>query len=162
MLRKIHGRISPATVISTIALFAALGGGYASAFSGSGTLQKGALKPIPTSSSFTQVRSLTGIGSIDARCDTGSAIIRFKNTSGETINVFEEEVDDENLSGGDNVNGVVNNGERNLATTNNAGEALGIVHLVPDDGTKAPQAELLVSTTGCPGGVTVLALNTQQ
>jgi hypothetical protein len=58
---------SPAMVVALMALFAALGGGYATAFSGSGTLQKAAVDGLSTE--FETVRTLKGFGTFKARCD---------------------------------------------------------------------------------------------
>jgi hypothetical protein len=63
-------------VIAVIALFAALGGGYATAFSGSGTLQKA--KDVNISSSFTDLRTLNGFGTLQVRCDTTDDEIEYR------------------------------------------------------------------------------------
>jgi hypothetical protein len=79
MFKQVRSRITPATVISTIALFAALSGGYAVAFSGSGSLQKGADTP---GAAFTDVRTLTDFGALQHQCNgTGDGVnLRFRNS----------------------------------------------------------------------------------
>jgi hypothetical protein len=74
-------------VIATIALFAALGGGYATAFSGSGTLQKGGKFNLTTS--YQSIRTLTGIGDLQARCQLGPerTELRIVNPSGKLLEV---------------------------------------------------------------------------
>jgi hypothetical protein len=69
-------------VIATIALFAALGGGYAMAFSGSGSLQKKGSEFCPTE--FGDYRTLAGFGALQLNFDTTPSPqlqVRFKNTS---------------------------------------------------------------------------------
>ena len=78
---------SPAMVVAMIALFAALGGGYAMAFSGSGTLQKSALDGLSTYPTFQNARTLVGFGTLQASCkDNGSDITyRLDNTTSSVI-----------------------------------------------------------------------------
>ena len=161
MFRSITSRITPSSVIATIALFVALGGGYAVAFKGSGTVQKGALLNIPAE--FTTVRSLTGIGSIQAAClDSNPDVpsIYFRNTSGETLNAFGTGLDGDvelvNVDSGQTVTirfGVVDRDSINL-------------HISPVDGGKRPQADVQISahdTNDCTTSyVTVLVTNTQE
>jgi hypothetical protein len=160
MVKRIRPRVSPATVIATIALFAALGGGYATAFSGSGTVQKGALKDIPESDT-TIVRSLTGIGNIYAYCPApGQPSIFFINRSGETLNLYGYSNDDgpshQTVDAGVDVflDSIVT-GTNHIS-----------VHISPVDGTKRPQADVQISATdtnNCSTSyLTVLALNTQE
>lgn len=156
MLQRIISRVHPATVISTIALFVALGGGYAAAFSGSGSLQKGALKDIP--SGAVPVLKLTEIGAIKAACSGGSPSVAFKNTSGETLRV--------GLIGQDGnlqfdfTNGNTDNLDPDVADLNTM-----YAHISPVDGTKRPQADVQITafdTNVCANSsVTVLATNTQ-
>jgi hypothetical protein len=81
MLKRFRRHLNPPMVVAMIALFAALGGGYATAFSGSGTLQKAAVDNLSTT--FTDVRSLTGFGALQAQCDPGEDDfdIRLDNSS---------------------------------------------------------------------------------
>ena len=78
--RLLRHRPSPGTVLGTIAVFIALGGGYATAFTGSGSLQKAALDPVSTS--FEDARSIKGFGMLEARCDGAETEVeyRFDNT----------------------------------------------------------------------------------
>jgi hypothetical protein len=171
MLRKIRRRISPAAVISIIALFAALGGGYATAFSGSGTLQKENEIGLPSDgTTYETIRSLTGIGSIQATCSGSnppSVKVRLRNTSGEALRAFVDEGD-----GGQNPETLSDAGVAN--NTNEAGHpanqsnGLGRLsyHIWPDDGSKRPQANVAVSvyapSTCSAAQVAVLALNTEE
>ena len=85
-----------------IALFAALGGGYALAFSGSGSLQKAAVDH-SLGTDFENVRTLTGFGELQARCAKTAIEIRFNNTSGSLINFRgEQDNDDAVFQGGTN------------------------------------------------------------
>jgi hypothetical protein len=155
MAKRILSRINGAYVIATIALFAALGGGYAVAFSGSGSLQKGALKNIPAS--LTTVRSLTGVGSIGAYCNPSTDNVYFvlTNNSGETLAIRGEGQGHTVASG--------SSSQENIST-DSTGQFVG--HISPVDGTKAPQVSLQVSvldTNDCwTSVIDVLALNTQQ
>jgi hypothetical protein len=81
MLKRLRRHLSPPMVVSMIALFAALGGGYATAFSGSGTLQKANEIGISTTG-YETIRTLTEVGSIQAHCDntTGDISVRFHLT----------------------------------------------------------------------------------
>jgi hypothetical protein len=97
MISKLRKRLNPSLVIATMALFAALGGGYATAFSGSGTLQKA--NAIPTVDTFTDLRTLNGFGTLQHECvtgDGGRVDLRFVNTSSHNMLVFShsEEEDD--------------------------------------------------------------------
>jgi hypothetical protein len=158
MARRILSRINGAYVIATIALFAALGGGYATAFSGSGTVQKGALLDIPNGA--VTVRSLTGIGAIKASCSGGMPSVAFTNTSGETLRV-----------------GYIGLGGNNSFDVNGSGDSENLdvevdnfntmyVHLSPRDGSKRPQADVQITaldTNDCAtSSVAVLATNTEE
>jgi hypothetical protein len=74
--------LNPPTVIAVIALCVAVGGGYALAFSGSGSLERAKENGIDDAA-FENVATLTGIGKLQASCEgNGSPILlRFKNTS---------------------------------------------------------------------------------
>jgi hypothetical protein len=169
MLQPLISRLSPATVISTIALFVALGGGYAMAFSGSGSLQKAAKGGGISTTQFETIRTITGIGSLQAKCNefTGSLLVRVRNTSGEPLRSYMDVI------GSDGPNGT---GHFPSAMANNSfdlegGHQMGSVdtfryHIWPDDGSKSPQADMTVSSVRhglCPiSGLAVLVLNTQQ
>jgi len=95
MRNRISRHLNPGTVIGTIALFVALGGGYATAFSGSGTLQKANKQPIPA---LTELRSLNGFGILRhfGTCNSGvfsGVNINFENTTSRPVVVhsFNEE-----------------------------------------------------------------------
>lgn len=89
--------LNPPTVISVIALCVAVGGGYALAVSGTGSLERAKEVGITDAGSET-VAVLTGIGRLKAGCEgTGSPVsLSFKNTSGGTVvsRSFEENADD--------------------------------------------------------------------
>jgi len=82
MLKRLRRHLNPALVISVIALFVALGGGYAVAFKGSGTLQKASA--VPTSSD-TNLRSLNNFGTLQHRCDGSGTIISLNNTTNNSV-----------------------------------------------------------------------------
>jgi hypothetical protein len=152
-------------VVATIALFAALGGGYATAFSGSGTVQKGALSGagIP-SASFATARTLTGIGSIQVRCDTTATdmIVRFHNSSGVTLLASNHRTGANGTSFGP---GFVDNGDDVDLRLGSVGNDTIRFH-IHEQGDKRPQAEVLVTTDmrdACnPRHINVLALNTEE
>lgn len=167
MLRRFRRHLSPPMVVATIALFVALGGGYATAFSGSGTLQKGNVTGL--TNSYTTVRTLTGIGSIQARCPSdGNGILRFHNASGKSLVV------DQTLSHqGDGLTalstGVANNTDYDLNVPASNDDWFYDWHIQPalgePAGSKSPQASAQVSffVSNCAGSrVAALALNTQQ
>jgi hypothetical protein len=154
-------------VVSVIALFVALGGGYAMAFSGSGTLQKGGMN-LPDANSYSVVRTMTGIGEVQGKCFSGSggtALIRFKNTSGKNLTFSGG-----GLEGGDPTSpNSVGNGQTSSDLLVTAGSAVktGMYHVSPTDGSKSPQANVQVSVeanNGCTDSPSVhaLVLNTQQ
>jgi hypothetical protein len=152
MLNRIISRVHPATVISTVALFVALGGGYALAFSGSGSLQKGALFGIPGDG--TPVRSLTGVGEVQALCESGGDIkVWFNNHRTEQLRY------------GPNVVIPAQFFTPDLYDDTGGSDDLEF-HISPADADKAPQLDVLVrvdDTNNCAtSAVYVLALNTQQ
>lgn len=155
-------RLTYANVISTIALFVALGGGYAVAFSGSGSLQKGAWVGPPTVGQVT-VRSLTGIGALNASCTEGgidTVNLQLTNGSGEPLSFRWGDT-----QGNDGGNFVQPN-EQEAIEPLVGGQSNLRLHIFPTDGTKRPQASLDINVGGgddCPEKhVTVLALNTEQ
>jgi hypothetical protein len=149
MLNRIISRVHPATVISTIALFVALGGGYALAFSGSGSLQKGA--KLGLTSGQETVRSLTGVGAVTAACSAGYIQVALHNHRTEQLRY------------GPNV---VIPAQSFALVHDGAGTADHELHISPADADKAPQLNLLIrvdDTNNCAtSAVYVLALNTQQ
>jgi hypothetical protein len=157
MLKRLRPSIGSAHVIALLALFAALGGGYATAFSGSGTVQKGALLNIPNGA--VTVRSLTGIGAIQASCSGGMPSVAFENTSGETLRAALIGID------GDDAVNVASGDSENLDPEVNGLNTM-YVHISPLDGTKRPQADVQITADdddNCPTStVTVLATNTEE
>jgi hypothetical protein len=163
MLKRIRPSVGSAHVIALLALFAALGGGYATAFSGSGTLQKGSVGDL--NSSFVNFRTLTGIGELQAACAVGpdDTEVRVHNSSGEDLYMsFSGDV-----AGKTVVSDGADSSEINLPGTTNTVR----IHLWPFDESKSPQADILVSTKGpmagdCSGSTnsaaTALVLNTQE
>jgi hypothetical protein len=84
-MSQISGRLSYANVMSTVAVFLALGGGVTlAAISGDGSVRFGAEKGFPVME-WSTVLNLPGIGKVQALCSKGGTGIRFKNTSGETL-----------------------------------------------------------------------------
>jgi hypothetical protein len=151
MLNRFRRHLSPPTVVSMIALFVALGGGYALAFSGSGSLQKGALFGIPGPT--TSVRSLTGVGAVTADCTVGDIVVQLRNHRTEQLRYGPNVVIPAHSSTGDLYNDT--GGSEDLE-----------FHISPADADKAPQLNVLVrvdDTDNCStSAVYVLALNTQQ
>jgi hypothetical protein len=98
MLKRLRRHLNPALVISVIALFAALSGGYALAFSGSGQLQKAKFQP-PTGT-FADARSVEGFGDIRLQCDNpnNDVLFEFENPADGgpslILRTFEQNSDD--------------------------------------------------------------------
>jgi hypothetical protein len=168
MLERILSRLTYANVVASVALFLALGGGYALAVSGDGKLQKGKVNGIGTA--FEDVRTLTGIGSIQAQCVTGapdpSLSVRLHNTTANAIRYRFLSIDNEGpaVSGGVGIAQANNN---STAFEVAAGEDY--VHLYLFSGVadaKQPQANIEIGTrevTDCASSsVSVLALNTEE
>ena len=158
MLHRLISRLTYANVVVTILAFLVLGGGYASAFSGSGTVQKGALLNIPNGA--VTVRSLTGIGAIQASCSGTSSSVAFQNTSGEQLAVAITGIDP-----GDAYFKPFNGEAANLDADVDGFNKMD-VHISPTDGTKRPQADVQITaedTDNCATSfVTVLATNTEE
>jgi len=168
MIERLRPRLSFANVISMVALFAALGGGYAVAFSGSGTVQKAG--KFGLTSGLQNVRTLKGIGGIRASCDepSNNITLRFDNNSGKNLRV--DQVD---YGSGDGTPGF-------SFTTPGGGFGDNDVtfndvlrwYVHPQDGSKRPQAEIMIGTqennSGDAGSnctrssVHVLVLNTEE
>jgi hypothetical protein len=92
MRERLRRHLNPPLVVAVIALFVALGGGYAMAFKGSGTLQKANISGVPSDGSRRTVRTMTGIGVIEAACASGVAgnpdkriVILFRNTTNKNL-----------------------------------------------------------------------------
>jgi hypothetical protein len=147
MRDSIRSRLSPPLVISAITLFVVLGSGYAAAFSGSGSLKKGATKGLAPNE-FQTIRTLTDIGSIRAQCELSGdgdpfaesqLDLRFHNSSGKTLRAF--------IDGGqeDPLNLEVPNGGNADVTTNFASGDTVRYHIVRADGGKRNQADVTVS-----------------
>jgi len=167
-VQRILSRLSYANVIATIALFAALGGGYAVAFSGSGTLQKAYFDDFtnPTTP-FTTVRTLTGIGSLQANCanpGTNPDIdLRIHNTSDRAYGFRISSDDDDSVTGPSGVEGDSDSAPFELAPSSD------YLHLyVYALRNKRPQIDIQVNMEegdlSCASGssVSVLALNTEE
>jgi hypothetical protein len=157
--RRILSRINSAHVIATIALFAALGGGYAAAFSGSGSLQKENEIGIDTAN-YETIRSLTGIGSLQAKCSGTQTTLRFhKAGSVEDLRLWVEQ------SGKAlNATSVTSPSFNDHDITDVAGVDEITYHAFPADGTNRPQVKLWVSVAEdlCSATqVSAMALNTQ-
>ena len=84
--RWVGERLTYANVVSTIALFGVLAGGYAVAFSGKGSLRQGHV--FPEHDERLTVVGLPGIGSLKAECGDGSITqLYVKNASGKALSV---------------------------------------------------------------------------
>jgi hypothetical protein len=168
MLKRFRRYLSPPMVISMIALFVALGGGYALAFVGSGQLQKGG--KFGLTSSLQTIRSLDGIGSISASCSEASndILIRFDNDASKDLRV--DQVDYGSDDGTPGFSNTTPGGGFNDITVTFNDVLRWYVH--PQDGSKRPQAEIMIGTqesnTGDAGSnctrssVHVLVLNTEE
>jgi len=163
MLKRFTPRLSFANVMSSVAVFLALGGGYATAFSGSGTLQKAAEDGI--AQTFEDIRSLNGFGVLQAQCDTVEDDIdyRFNNTTGKSIKIRGLAWDSANQADATVMSG-------DMSSTFDSADVSNTLefHLSkPAEGVKA-QADLMVTNTGPIGDncttakLRVLALNTQE
>ena len=144
-LRRHLRRPRPASIAATIAFFlAASGVGYATV-AGSGTFQKENEiglpgSPDPFNVTTETIRSIAGIGSIEAGCitDDGTVHVGLRNSSGESLQVA--------MDLGDSLG-------FESSLPNQAAEVIsGIaedeilqLHAAPADGTKAPQADVTVS-----------------
>jgi hypothetical protein len=94
-VRRLRERLSLTNVAATLALFLALGAGYAAAFSGSGKLQKATVRGLPSDGTTKLVRKVTGVAHIRASCaddDPDDASVRIKNTSGHEMNLFSDKM----------------------------------------------------------------------
>jgi hypothetical protein len=157
-------------VVSMIALFAALGGGYAVAFSGSGTLQKSATVYDAVVENYVPVRTLTGIGSINARCQTGDTTpeLSFTNNSGEDL--FLRYLADPHVSASGQLqtNPVDDGQSQELAAVPNTSSEVSIRLFPEAGGGKAPQIDgtiSIIDSENCSNGgaqVVTMILNTQQ
>jgi hypothetical protein len=132
-------RPRPGSVVATLALFLALGGG-ALAFSGSGTLQKAneiGIAVGTTGDDAEVIRTVAGTANIEAYCNGGTVNLGTKNTSGKTqmrSRRFSNEFD---VVGPD-----PNNTERFEPYS---ADELVVFHFSPGNGSKAPQASVTVS-----------------
>lgn len=171
MPKRLRRYLNPPMVIATIALFVALGGGYAAAFSGSGTLQKANVTGLSNDENeYTTVRTLTGIGTIIARCpNTGLTEITFTNTSGKVL-VMESTFSHEGEASVPSSGGINPNETTGFTMPSSTNDWLLHWYIQPalgvPAGSKSPQANIHISVftdTNCGGSrVAVLALNTQQ
>jgi hypothetical protein len=77
-LQGVKARLTFANVVSAIALFAALGGGYAAAFSGGGSLAKARVTGL--GADYEKIMDLPGIGPLKAKCEGDVEVtVRIKN-----------------------------------------------------------------------------------
>ncbi|MGI9019867.1 MAG: hypothetical protein ACR2G3_04075 [Solirubrobacterales bacterium] len=138
-----RNHFNPPTVISVIALCVAVGGGYALAVTGSGSLERAKEVGVTETGSETIV-ALTGIGRLKAACEgTGSPVsLSFKNTSGGTVvsRSFEENADDF-------ASGELADGETSVpAAVGVGGETIHWV-VSPAGAAARPQADMSVTVT---------------
>jgi hypothetical protein len=169
MFNRFRPSIGSAHVIATIALFVALGGGYATAFSGSGTLQKSATTYPAVVENYVPVRTLTGIGSIDARCQTGDTTpeLRVTNNSGKDL-ILRYLADEVGAVSGQLENDRVNNGQSQELSLPNAASEVSIRLYPHGSGGKAPQIDGVIDVTDSENcfnsgaQVVTMILNTQQ
>lgn len=137
-LRKRLHRPRPGSVIATLALFLALGGG-AFAFSGSGTLQKAHEVGLagPTIVDAEVIRTVAGTANVEAYCDgTNTPFIGIRNKSGKPMFVAST------ASNEFDVGSLANNSGSFVSFTQ---DELIDYHLSPAQGSKAPQASITLS-----------------
>jgi hypothetical protein len=168
-------QLTYARVMATLAIaLVALGSGYSLAFSGSGTLQKGGKQGITTGTDT--IRTVSGVGSVTATCDpdglgSGPQDLRLRlvNGSGETLSAYVYRARTGSGVAADPLTfsipdaGIIDPVDAALPAE--VGEHIRI-HVFPADGTKRPQAEILVSANtnseGCSNDtVHVLDLTTE-
>lgn len=141
--------LNPPTVISVIALCAAVGGGYALAFSGSGSVERAKEVGIDNSG-FEAVATLTGVGKLQASCSgSGSPVsLRFKNTSGKTLVSRSFQENDGNYESAEPQDG-------ELSDTVSVGIGAETIHwtLSRAGAAAEPQADMSVTVTPSIGGV---------
>jgi hypothetical protein len=99
MIKRLQARLTYANVMATVAVFLAIGGGVTlAAVSGSGSVKFGAEKGLNVEE-FETVLSLPGIGQIQAGCFVDVSKVRFKNTSGETLQATAVRASDASFEG---------------------------------------------------------------
>ena len=129
-------------MISVIALCAAIGGGYALAVSGGGSVERG--KEVGITGAYETVAVLTDIGRLRAACDgTGSPVsVAFKNTSGRKLvsRTFEE-------NAGDYSSRELADGETSIALAIGLGAETIHWHISPAGASATPQADMSVTVT---------------
>jgi len=134
--------LNPPTVISVIALCIAVGGGYAIAFSGSGSVERA--KEVGITPAYETVLVLSDIGRLRAACDgTGSPVtVAFKNTSGRNLvsRTFEE-------SAGDYASRELADGETSIGLAIGIGAETIHWYISPAGGSATPQADMSVTVT---------------
>ena len=166
MRSRLRRHFNPPTVISVIALCIAMAGGYAAAFTGSGSVERAKEVGIRLSG-FETVVTLTDIGKLQASCaGTGSPIsLRFKNTSPKRLvsRSFEE-------NSGDYQSAEPDPGEFSSTVSVAVGAETVHWHLSPAGGAGRPQADISVTVTPSIAGeascsraeVAIIATTTEQ
>jgi len=173
---RLREKLSLTNVAATLALFLALGAGYAVAFSGSGKLQKATVVGLPSDGTTKLVRKVTGVADIRASCaddNPDNPSVRVKNTSGHDLNLFSDKL----IGGSPNVADFEHDSEFEPgektdfplepapAAETNSGSLLRF-YLSKTDGTKRRQADIsvtVIDTDDCATSqVSVLALTTEQ
>lgn len=84
MRGQLRARLNPATIIATLALCFAIGGGYALAFSGTGSVKTKVYFPTST---YGKAIAVKGMGQLQMRCDSTSGLnfYRFVNTTAASL-----------------------------------------------------------------------------
>jgi hypothetical protein len=162
MLDKITSRISSANLLALIALFVVLGGGYALAFSGSGTLQKAGETGITSVGPGENIRTLNGYGTLRARCETDTDEINYSLDNTTSVQINGHATNELDGSFGDLD---VDPGHQTFFESNGIQGSIRI-HLFKEGATTKSGVEIVVSNAGpfsndcTTADVRVMALNT--
>ena len=154
-------------MVALTGLILLLGGGYAVALRGSGTLQKENERSFVAGSEET-IRVIKGIGPLRVTCatDAGALDLSIDNNSGEGLRVHVDRVDsDAGAQADPHVDSAGNGGTLELASTDPNGDQRGVLraHVFPTNGSKRPQADATigydVGSGDCEGTAQVSILN---
>jgi hypothetical protein len=135
-------------MVALTGLVLLLGGGYAVALRGSGTLQKENERSFVAGTEET-IRVIKGIGPLRVTCatDAGALDLSIDNNSGEGLRVHVDRVDSATGARADpHVDSAVNGGSLDLAEANPNGNQRGVLraHVFPTDGSKRPQVDATI------------------
>lgn len=172
LLSRFRSRLDFATVASVIAIVAVLGGSGAIAFSGSGTLQKAnKLGILNSTTNFEMIRTLNGIGSVEAQCRVDGAndsvTVRLNNNTDNILSIPQFSY----AAGLGFTSGIISPGDQQVFQFNTSlGAQTFRIHIGRTGGldAKVPQADLILNATPPAGDscttaqVAVFVLNTEE